>query len=112
LPQLPPRHYLSPLQGCSLSAQPEGFPKTLRPPRWCGPRPPAGRGRREGLGADERPLSKPAVGRFLGELELVTTAHEEMDGVTERWTFEGHIVGYELHAAGETIALSAFPGRI
>ncbi len=55
----------------------------------------------EALGADERPLSKRAVGRFLGELELVSAAE----------SFEGYAMGTRLLLDGETIALSAFPAR-
>jgi hypothetical protein len=59
----------------------------------------------------ERPLSKTAVGRFLGELELAERTRRPASGLGEQGLLEGYVVGSELTAAGEIVALTAFPGR-
>jgi hypothetical protein len=57
----------------------------------------------------EQALSRTAVGRFLGELELATTTDEPPIGLAESWRFDGYASGRGLRLDGETIALSAFP---
>ena len=58
-----------------------------------------------------RPLSKTAVGRFLGELELAERTRRPAPGLGEEDLLEGYVVGSELTADGEVVALSVFPGR-
>jgi hypothetical protein len=59
----------------------------------------------------EKPLSKAAVGRFLGELELAERTRRPAVGVGEVRSFAGYAVGLELAADGEVVALAAFPAR-
>ena len=56
----------------------------------------------------ERPLSKAAVGRFLGELELADRAWRPAVGLGEEGRFAGYAVGSELVVEGEVLALGAF----
>ena len=55
----------------------------------------------DAIEAPDKPLSKTAVGRFLGELELTGDAE----------AFDGYATGSRLAVDGETIALTAFPTR-
>lgn len=58
-----------------------------------------------------RPLSSAAVGRFLGELELVLVDIEPGGGPDEYRVFDNYAVGYELILGTETISLTASPAR-
>lgn len=59
----------------------------------------------------DRPVSKAAVGRFLGELELATRTRRPAVGLGQECELTGYAIGSELVADGEVIALSAFPAR-
>lgn len=59
----------------------------------------------------ERPLSKAAVGRFLGELELAERVRHPAAGLGEEGELAGYAVGRELSVEGEVVAVSAFPAR-
>lgn len=57
-----------------------------------------------------RPLSRTAVGRFLGEIELAERTRRPAAGLGEEGELAGYVVGRELSVEGEVVALSAFPG--
>jgi hypothetical protein len=59
----------------------------------------------------EKPLSRAAVGRFLGELELAERTSRPAVGLGEVRAFAGFAVGSELAADGEVVSLSAFPAH-
>jgi ARG/rhodanese/phosphatase superfamily protein len=59
----------------------------------------------------DMPLSKAAVGRFLGELELSERTHRPAVGLGEDGVFAGYAFGSELRVEGEVVGLSAFPVR-
>jgi hypothetical protein len=58
-----------------------------------------------------RPLAKTAVGRFLGELELAERTRRPAIGMGETGELAGYVVGRELSADGEVVAVSAFPAH-
>ena len=58
----------------------------------------------------DRPLSKTAIGRFLGELELAERTRRPAAGIGEEGVLAGYALGSELVADGEVVALTAFPG--
>jgi len=57
----------------------------------------------------ERLLSRTALGRFLGELELAARAIRPALGLGEEGVLSGYAVGAELVVGGEVVALTAFP---
>ena len=59
----------------------------------------------------DRPLSKTALGRFLGELELAERSRRPSVGLGEEAELAGYAIGRELTLDGEVVALSAFPAR-
>ena len=59
----------------------------------------------------ERRLSKTALGRFLGELELAERVRRPAVGLGEEAELAGYAIGRELSVDGEVVAVSAFPGR-
>jgi hypothetical protein len=59
----------------------------------------------------DKPLSRRAVGRFLGELELAKRARRPAVGLGEEGELTEYVVGRELIVDGEVVALSAFPHR-
>ena len=67
------------------------------------------------LSAIEHPvdklLSKTAVGRFLGELELAERTRRPAAGLGEEGELTEYALGSELTVDGEVIALTAFPAR-